>query len=325
MENNFWKNKKVLVCGGSGFIGSHLVEMLVERKARVTVSDNLSNGKLANLKKVIRDIALVNKDLRNLDNCLLATKNQEIILNLAAAVGGISYNQQRPGSMFKDNILLSTHLLEAARINRAERFLVVSSACVYRRDCPIPTPESEGFVGSPEPTNDGYGWAKRMAEFQAQAYAREFGMQIAIARPYNAYGPRDTFELEKAHVIPALIKKIFDGNDPLIVWGSGEQTRAFLYVEDFARGLMELTEKYAEGDPVNIGTEEEMRIKDLVKLIIELTGFKGRVVFDASKPVGQPRRNCDTAKAKEKIGFTAQVSLGEGLKKTIDWFRANHR
>ena len=223
--------------------------------------------------------------------------------------------------MFRDNVLMNTNTLEAARLAKVERFLVVSSACVYQRDCTIPTPESEGFEGVPELTNEGYGWAKRMAEVQGRLYTQEFGMKIGILRPYNAYGPRDHFEAEKSHVIPALIKRIFDGEDPLVIWGNGEQSRAFLYVEDFARGLIEAIEKYPKPDPLNIGTNEEIKIKDLVKLILKLSLHKPKVIFDVSKPSGQPRRNCDTRKVEEKIGFKARVNLEEGLRETINWHK----
>lgn len=318
---NFWKNKKVLVTGGAGFIGSHVVEMLVANGAEVTVIDNLENGNMNNLSKVKSDIIFTNGDLKILDICVDASKNMDIVLNIAAKVGGIDFNKKHPGTMFRENILINTNVLEAARISNVERVLAVSSACVYQRHCKIPTPESEGFKGVPEPTNDGYGWAKRMTEFQAQAYAREFGMKIAIARPYNAYGPRDHFDPEKSHVIPALIKRIFDAENPLTIWGSGEQSRAFLFVTDFARGLLEIVEKYPEADPINIGTDEEIKIKDLVKLILKIAGKNPKIFFDISKPEGQPRRNCDNRKAKEKIGFKARVSLDVGLNKTIEWYK----
>jgi len=318
---NFWKNKKVLVTGGAGFIGSHVVEMLVANGAEVIVVDNLENGNMNNLSKIKSNIIFKSGDLKILDTCIAVSKNMDMVLNIAAKVGGIDFNKKHPGTMFRDNILINTNVLEAARINNAERVLVVSSACVYQRHCKIPTPESEGFKGMPEPTNDGYGWAKRMTEFQAQAYAREFGMKIAIARPYNAYGPRDHFDPEKSHVIPALIKRIFDGENPLTIWGSGEQSRAFLFVTDFARGLLEIVEKYPEADPINIGTDEEIKIKDLVKLILKIAGKNPKIFFDISKPEGQPRRNCDNTKAKEKIGFKARVNLDEGLKKTIEWYK----
>ena len=175
--------------------------------------------------------------------------------------------------------------------------------------------------GEPEPTNGGYGWAKRMAELLGIYYAQEFGMKVGIVRPYNAYGPRDHFDPESSHVIPALIKRIMDGENPIVVWGSGKQSRAFLYVDDFAEGLIQAIEKYPVPDPVNIGTDEEISIGNLVKKILQISKSKARVVFDTSKPDGSPRRNCDNTKAKEKIGFTAQTSLTHGLEKTIQWYQ----
>lgn len=318
----FWKGKKVLVTGGAGFIGSYVVEQLVEKKADVltTVIDNLQSGELRNLKKIRDRIKFVRADLRNMKDCLKICKGNEIVMNLAARIGGIEYNRFHPGTMFRDNMIISLNVLDAARQVGVERFLAVSSACVYPRNCTIPTPEEEGFKDSPEPTNDGYGWAKRMVEFIGGAYHREFRMKVAIARPYNCYGPRDHFDAETGHVIPALIKKVFDGQNPLIVWGDGEQSRAFIYVEDLARGLIEVTEKYAICDAINIGTDEEIKIKDLVKLIIELSGKNPKIYFDTSAPEGHPRRNCDNRKAKEKIGFEAKMSLKDGLKKTFEWY-----
>jgi len=322
---NFWENKRVLVAGGAGFVGSHVVGLLVEKGARTVVIDNLENGTLENLTHVRDEVEFINGDLYNRDVCKNTSRGMDVVLNVAAKVGGIDFNQKHPGTMFRDNVLINTNMLEAARLNDVERFLVVSSACVYPRFCRIPTPETEGFEGVPEPTNDGYGWSKRMAEIQAGTYAREFGMKIAIARPYNTYGPRDHYEPEKSHVIPALIKRVFDGENPLTVWGDGEQSRAFLYVTDLARGLLEVTEKYGEADPINLGTDDEIKIKDLVSLIINLSGFNHKVYFDTSKPSGQPRRNCDNTKAMAKTGFRAKVKLEEGLKETIEWYVANQK
>jgi len=323
MDKQFWEHKRVLVTGGAGFIGSYVVEQLVKRGADIliTVIDNLQSGELKNLKKVKDKVKFIKADLKNMEECLKVCKGMEIVMNLAARVGGIEYNRLHSGTIFRDNMLISLNLLEAARQANVMRFLIVSSACVYPRNCTIPTPEDEGFKDSPEPTNDGYGWAKRMAEFMGDAYRREFGMKIAIVRPYNCYGPRDHFDPKTSHVIPSLIKKVFDDKNPLIVWGDGEQSRAFLYVEDLARGLIEVTEKYAECDPVNIGTDEEIKIKDLVKLIIKLSGKNPKVYFDTSKPVGQPRRNCDNRKAKQKIGFETKINLREGLSRTITWYK----
>lgn len=304
-------------------MGSHLVERLLRRgkDVRVTVADDLRNGRRENL-AAAAGIKFISPDLLDFDACRKACKGQDIVLNLAAHVGGVGYNAAHPGTMFRDNMLLSGNVIEAARLAGVERFLVVSSACVYTRHCTIPTPESEGFLDWPEDTNEGYGWAKRMAEFQAMAYHKEFGMKVAIARPYNCYGPRDHFEPEVSHVIPALIRRVLDGENPVRVWGDGAQTRAFLYVDDFARGLLDVTERYAECDPVNIGTTEEVRIARLIELVLKAAGSSAEVEFDPSKPSGQPRRNCDNTKALEKTGFKAEVSLEEGLRRTVEWYRA---
>jgi len=315
----YWNKKAVLVTGGAGFIGSHLVEMLVKENANVRVADNLENGSLKNLELCENKIEFMNKDLTDPKACREAVKDVDIVLNLAAKVGGVGYNVKHPGTMFTKNVLINTLMLEAVRKEDVERYLCVSSACVYPRYCTIPTPESEGFKDVPEPTNIGYGWAKRMAEVQAQTYAEEFGMKIAIVRPYNAYGPRDHFDPKKSHVIPAIIRRIFDGENPLVVWGDGEQTRAFVYVTDVARGMLLATEKYPKADPINIGTDEEIKIKGLVNLILELSSRKPKVVFDTSKPAGQPRRNADITKAKKLIGYEPKVSLKDGLKKTYKW------
>jgi len=323
MRVSFWKNKKVLVTGGAGFIGSHLVEMLVKQGSKVTVptlSQKLKNNFLAAVKDKIN---LTGADLMKFEEALRVTENQEIVMNLAARVGGIEYNIKNPASIFRDNVQIFLNIIEAARINSVERFLVTSSACVYPRFCTIPTPESEGFKDMPEPTNDGYGFAKRVEEFLGQKYCQQYGMKIAIARPYNAYGPRDNFDPNSSHVIPALIKKVFDTPDggTIEVWGDGKQSRAFLYVEDFARGLMEITEKYAVADVLNIGTNEETTVKDLIELIIKLSKKDLKIHFDPTKPIGQPRRNCDNTKAKEKIGFEATTPLETGLANTIKWYQ----
>lgn len=321
--SNFWNKKKVLVTGGAGFIGSHVVEKLVERGAIVSILDNLQNGGLDNLKSTRGRYKFFKGDCASLEDAIKACKGQEIIMNLAARVGGIEYNRTHQATMYRDNISIGTTMLEAARQAKVERFLVVSSACVYPRNASVPTPESEGFMDEPEPTNSGYGWAKRMNEKAGEYYAQEFGMKVGIVRPYNCYGPRDHFDPETSHVIPALIKRIFDGEDPVTVWGNGEQTRAFLYVEDLAEYMIRAIEKYPVPDAINLGTNEEITIKDLILKILEISNKDYQIKFDKTKPNGSPRRNSDNDKALKKIGYRPKVSLDEGLLKTIEWYRIN--
>ncbi|HTY45848.1 MAG TPA: NAD-dependent epimerase/dehydratase family protein [Patescibacteria group bacterium] len=318
---NFWQGKKVLVTGGAGFIGSHLTEKLLHKNAVVRILDNLSHGTLENLSACRDKIEFVNGDMRQLDTCRQAARGCEVVMHLAARVGGVGYNVAHQGTMFTENVLLSTNMMEAARLEGVQRYLCVSSACVYPRFCTIPTKEEEGFKDEPEPTNLGYGWAKRIAEIQARTYIDEFRMNIAIVRPYNSYGPRDHFEPEKAHVIPSLINKISSGQDPLVVWGDGLQTRAFVYVTDIAEGMMLAIEKGVFGQPLNIGTEEEITIKALAELLIKLYGRSIRLKFDATHLGGQPRRNADISKAKQLLGYAPAVTLEQGLAKTIAWHR----
>lgn len=324
MKNIFWSNKKVLVTGGTGFIGSHVVEKLVTLGAHVTVLDNLSNGKIKNIEYLKDSVRFMKGNCSDKNDAYNACKNQEIVMNLAARVGGIEYNVSHQGTMLHDNLAIANTMIEAARMAQVDRFLVVSSACVYPHDAKVPTSESEGFRGEPEETNGGYGWAKRMAEKLGKYYAHEFGMKVAIVRPYNAYGPRDHFDPKTSHVIPALIKRIADGENPVMVWGSGRQTRAFLYVEDLADGMIMAVEKYPEPNPINLGTDEEVSISELVNKIIDIYGAKASSKFDTSKPDGSPRRNSDNKNAKKYIGFTAKTLLQDGLGKTIKWYKENH-
>ena len=318
---SFWKNKHVLVTGGTGFIGSHVVERLIPLGANVTVLDTIHDGHIKNIEYLKKKVTFLNGDCTDLKTARKACKRQDVVMNLAAHVGGIEYNRLHKATMLRDNLLIASTMLEAARLEHVERFLVVSSACVYPRDVTIPTVENEGFKNEPEPTNGGYGWAKRMAEKLGMYYAEEFGMKIGIVRPYNAYGPRDHFNLTSSHVIPALVKRILDGENPLIVWGTGKQTRAFLYVDDLAIAMINAIEKYATPDPINLGTDEEISIKNLVEMIINITNKQTKVIFDAKKPDGSPRRNSDNTKAKKIIKFKPKTNLQQGLRKTIDWYQ----
>jgi GDP-L-fucose synthase len=319
--SEFYEGEKVLVTGGAGFIGSHLVEMLVQLGATVTVPVRKST-KTEFLKSVERDIDIVEADLSNRDSVDSVMRGQRVVMHLAAAKGGgIAHSMLHHGSLFRDNMLSFINVLDSARLESVGRFLVTSSACVYPRDSKSPTPEEEGFRDAPEPTNAGYGWSKRMKEFMALSYAEEYGMNIGVLRPFNAYGPRDDFFNKTSHVIPDLIKRVLGGESPLVVWGSGKQTRSFLHVRDFAYGLlMGCADNQVRG-PLNIGSDEETSIGELASLIIELSGTETGISFDLSKPDGQPRRSCDTTRAKETLGFEAKVPLREGLKESIEWYR----
>jgi nucleoside-diphosphate-sugar epimerase len=321
--SDYWKKKHVLVTGGAGFLGSHLVEYLVEDGADVTVADNLERGRMENLDAVRSHVKFVLGDLRDPAVCDKVTAGMDVVINMAAKVTGIQYNIHHHGDMFTANVLICANTLESARKNGVRRYCAVSTACIYPHDAKVPTPESEGDRGTPEPTNEGYGWAKRMAERQAVYYAREYGMEVAICRPFNAYGPRDYYDEATSHVIPALIKKVLDGEDPVLVWGSGNQSRVFVHAKDFAKGIQLVTEMYPAADPVNIGHDDEVSIKDLLHKIIELTGTSPNVYYDASRPEGYPRRAADTTKLRKVTnGFVPQISLEQGLTEMIEWYRA---
>ncbi len=322
MMNNFWNNKRVLVTGGLGFIGGHLVSKLLQQGARVSILDNLSNVSYEKGKKLPSTVEIIRGECKDPVVAAQACRGKDVVMNLAAKVAGVAYNQAHKGTMLSENLLIQATMIDAAQKAGVARFLSVSSAVVYPADAKIPTPESEGFRGDPDEPNAGYGWAKRVNELLAKAYREEFGMETAIVRPYNCYGPGDHFFPTPTHVIPSLIRRVVDGEDPVVVWGSGRQTRAFLYVEDLVRGMMLATEKYAVADPVNLGTDEEVTIQNLVETIIRLSGKKPRVVFDTTKPDGSRRRNSDNRKAKEKLGFVAQTSLEEGLARTIEWYNS---
>ncbi len=321
---SFFAGKSVLVTGGCGFIGSHVVEQLLALGAiPASVSRSGEHKILAALPS---PIDVLRADLtKSADvDALLEKDDFDVVMHLAADVGGLSYNLAHPASIFDSNMRMALNVLAAAQRVGMSRTLLCSSACVYPRFCTVPTPEDEGFKDEPEPTNAGYGWSKRMLEFLGKQYSEEFGLSVAIARPYNAYGPRDEFDPNRSHVIPALIRKAFEADSAFDVWGDGATSRSFVYVDDFARGLIEVAARYPEADALNIGAEEEVQIAALARMIAEIVGEKtGRKlgpVFDPTAPTGQPRRNCLTTKAREKIGFEAKITLAEGLRKTIDWY-----
>ncbi|MBT6094249.1 MAG: NAD-dependent epimerase/dehydratase family protein [Rhodospirillaceae bacterium] len=322
----YFEGRNVCVTGGSGFIGSHVVEQLLALGAHPIVPTRQTAPLfLAHLRSE-SDIRCC--DLADRRQALDALDGASVVLNLAASVGGIQYNAAHPATVFQANMRTFLNVVDAAERTGIERLLVVSSACIYPRHCTVPTPETEGFSDWPEPTNAGYGWAKRMEEFAAQCYAEEHGLEVAIARPYNAYGPRDNFNPESSHVLPALILKAFESQDgTLPVWGDGQQSRSFLYVDDFARGLLEVTARSAEADPINIGEHNEVTIAETANMIAQIVGARRGIAikptFQPTDLTGQPRRNCDTTKLKEKLGFETQVSLQQGLEASINWFEAN--
>jgi GDP-L-fucose synthase len=318
---SFWIGKKVLITGGCGFVGSHLAEKLVKEGATIRAVDDVKRGKRENLKAVEKDIEIVVGDLSDPHACAKVCKGMEIVMHLAAKIRGIGYNVNHHGEMFHSNAIMNINMMEETRKADVERLLYVSTVGVYPSDSSVPTPEEDAFKGDPSTSEFGYGWAKRMGEIQSRCYKDEYGMKIAIVRPFHVYGPRDDFNLETAPVVPSQIRKVLEAKDVVTVWGNGEQTRAFTYVADEVAGMMLAVEKYPVSDPLNIGTDEEIKIKDLVKLIVELSGRDISIEFDLTKPSGAPRRCADISKARELIGYKPAVSIKEGLKHTIAWYK----
>ena len=317
--SNFWEGKKVLVTGGGGFIGSHLCEELVQKNAKV-FSGDLKEGFIKE-SKYRKKIKFLKINLFNLKECVKNIKNFDVVMHLAALVGGINYNMKYPADIFLGNVIMTSNVAQAIVKNKIKNVLFTSSACVYPSDVNVPTKEEDGFKGEPEKTNLGYGWAKRAAEITGKLLYKQYKINVAIVRPYNAYGPRDKFDMENAHVIAAIINKVFNTKDGKIeVWGTGEQTRTFLYVKDVVRGMMLTMEKYAIAEPVNLGSDEEIKIKDLVKMIIKISGRDVKIIFNTNFPDGYKRRKADTQLALEKLGFKAEWCLKDGLKETIDYY-----
>jgi GDP-L-fucose synthase len=309
---NYWTNKKVLITGGNGFLGKHLVEQLKEF-----------------LPKEIR-IADINKfDLREYKDCLRATKNIDVVIHLAAKVGGIGFNREFPAELYDDNILMGTFMMKAAKENKVKKYVALGTICAYPKFTPVPFKEDNLWDGYPEETNAPYGLAKKMQLVQAQAYRQQFGFNAIFLLPVNLYGPGDNFNEKSSHVIPALIKKFVEAKQKnkkeVVVWGTGRASREFLYVEDAARAILLAAEKYNNNDPVNLGAGFEITIKDLAGMIKKLTGYKGKLVWDKTKPDGQPRRMLDTSRARREFGFVSKTSFEEGLKNTIDWYIANSK
>lgn len=308
-----FKKKKILITGANGFLGKHLVKNLLEK--RKVPKENLILPKFEEL------------DLRNFTNCQKAVKGSDIVIHLAAQVGGIGFNRKNPGELFYNNAIMGIQLMEAARQEGVEKFTAIGTICVYPKFTKVPFKEKDLWQGYPEDTNAPYALAKKILLVQAQAYRNQYGFNAIYLLPLNMYGPKDAFDPEKSHVIAALIKKIYDAKkdkkDFIEVWGTGKATRGFLYVEDGAEGILLATEKYNKPDPVNLGSDFEISIKDLVKLICQLMDFKGKIVWDKTKPDGQPRRRLDVSLAKKEFGFAAKTDFIEGLKETIKWYKEN--
>lgn len=319
---NFWRNKKVVVTGGRGFIGSHLVDRLLTEGATVEIVDLSSRSHPRRVApEFSARVEYHTADLCDPQSCNKVCRGADVVMHLAAKIRGVGYNVKHHGEMFFSNALINLHVLEAARLAGVDRFLSVSTVGVCPKDCAVPTPEEDGFKGEPEASGYGYGWAKRLAEVQSRCYAEEYGMKIAIVRPYNVYGPRMDFDPETAPVISAQIMKVLAAQDVLTVWGDGEQTRSFTYVSDEVDGMMLAVEKHPVADPLNIGTSEEIKIKDLIEMIVRISGKKLRIEYDATKPSGAARRCPDISKPMRLIGYKPKVRLAEGLRETINWYK----
>lgn len=305
---NFWKDKKVVVTGGNGFLGSHLVPRIRAYGAGVYVPE------------------FSKYDLRGYEDCLKVCKGMDIVIHLAANVGGIGYNQEHPADLFDDNILMGVNMMRAARKQGVKKFVAIGTICAYPKFTPVPFREENLWNGYPEETNAPYGLAKKMLLVQGQAYRKQYGFNVIYLLPVNLFGPGDKFDPKVSHVIPALIRKFIEarekGNKEVIVWGTGKPTREFLYVEDAAEGIIKATEKYNKAEPINLGAGFEISIKELAEKIKKIAGFKGKIVWDKTKPDGQPRRMLDTSRAFEEFGFKACKHFEEKLRKTINWYRS---
>ncbi len=306
------REKRVIVTGGSGFLGRFVTKKLKNRNCKDIFIPKIEEYDLRNLDAIKR---------------MYRDAKADIVIHLAAVVGGIGANRENPGSFFYDNLIMGIQLMEQARLTGIEKFVALGTICAYPKFTPVPFKEENLWNGYPEETNAPYGLAKKMLLVQSQAYRQQYNFNSIFLLPVNLYGPGDNFNPKSSHVIPALIKKFhdakIDNHDEVIVWGTGKATREFLYVKDCAEAVVLATENYDKPDPVNIGAGFEISIKNLAEKISEIIGFKGKIVWDATKPDGQPRRCLDTSKAYTEFGFKAKVTLDKGLKKTIDWYILN--
>jgi len=312
--SGFWNNRRILVTGGAGFLGGYVLEKLRDRSAGTVFAPTVGEY-----------------DLRRLDHIrrLLDTTRPDIVIHLAAKVGGIGANREHPGSFFYDNLIMGIQLIEESRLAGIEKFVAIGTICAYPKHSPVPFREENLWNGYPEETNAPYGLAKKMLLVQSQAYRTEYGFNSIYLLPVNLYGPRDNFDPASSHVIPALIRKCVEavdkGHREVVCWGTGNASREFLYAEDAAEGILLAAERYNESDPVNLGAGFEITIRELAEKIAALTGFTGELVWDRTKPDGQPRRSLDTSRARGKFGFTAATGFDDGLKRTIEWYRESGR
>lgn len=319
-SNSFWKNKRVIVTGGAGFLGSFVTEKLHLRGAAEIIVPHIEQYNLvqpADIERLYTDALSTHPD----------KKLETIVIHLAALAGGIGANRARPADFFYINLMMGVQLMHQAWAKGIEKFVAIGSICAYPKFTPVPFREENLWDGYPEETNAPYGLAKKMLLVQAQAYREQYGFNAIYLLPVNLYGPRDNFNLETSHVIPALIRKCIEaqerGDDQITLWGNGTPTREFLYVEDAAEGIILAAERYNQSEPVNLGSAQEISIKDLAVLIARLTGFEGQFIWDPNKPNGQPRRALDVHRAEQYFGFRAQTPFEEGLRQTIAWYRQN--
>jgi len=319
-SNTFWTNKRVIVTGGAGFLGSFVTEKLQQRGAAEIIVPHIEQYNLvqpADIERLYNDSLSTHPD----------KKLETIVIHLAALAGGIGANRARPADFFYINLMMGVQLMHQAWVKGIEKFVAIGTICAYPKFTPLPFREENLWDGYPEETNAPYGLAKKMLLVQAQAYREQYGFNAIYLLPVNLYGPRDNFNLETSHVIPALIHKCIAaqerGDDQITLWGDGTPTREFLYVEDAAEGILLAAERYNQSEPVNLGSAQEISIKNLAELIARLTGFEGKLVWDPNKPNGQPRRALDVHRAEQYFGFRAQMPFEEGLRRTIEWYRQN--
>ncbi len=319
MTDSFWKDKKVVVTGGAGFLGSFVIAKLKEHGATDIYIPTIEEYDLTN-----------REDIRRLYDLTLANgfnASKLVIIHLAAHVGGIGANREHPAEFFYDNLVMGVELMHQAWQRGVGKFVAIGTVCAYPKFTPVPFKEEDLWIGYPEETNAPYGLAKKMLLVQAQAYRQQYGFNAIYLLPVNLYGPRDNFNPVSSHVIPALIRKAVEaqekGQKEMVVWGDGSPTREFLYVEDAADGIVTAAEKFNGAEPVNLGSGYEISIKDLSEMVCRMAGFQGKLIWDTTKPNGQPRRGLDVSRAKEYFGWSAQMPFEEGLRRTIEWFKEN--